>query len=112
MKRSIAAVAAALSTVFAVAAPALADANPDQHMPNPQTGYCPGGRGIKPVHAIYCNGIPYADGSYWRYVMFAVSIYMPGMDPQQRASYGLHCVTSDELVNSSLAPPGGCDSAV
>ncbi|MGH3556794.1 MAG: hypothetical protein ACRESG_08985 [Gammaproteobacteria bacterium] len=117
MKRSIAAIAAALSTVPAVAVPALADADPDPHMPGVQTGYCPGGSGMKPIqapynaNAYYCDGVPYADGSYWRYIYFPIPASMI-FNPEQVSSYGLHCVMSDELVRSSLAPPGGCDGAV
>ncbi|MGH3960901.1 hypothetical protein [Mycobacterium sp.] len=121
MKRSTAVIAATLSTVSVVAAPAVADANPDAHMPDVKTGYCPGGSGSEPINIIpgagyaalgyYCDGVPYADGSHWRYVQFPIPYSMMG-DPQQVASYGLHCVTSDELVQASLAPPGGCDGAV
>lgn len=114
MKRSIAAVAAVLSTVLATATPALAKPPPDPSMPIPQTGYCPGGRGLKnlQVATIYCDGVPYPDGSHWRYVHFAVLPDMPGMNEELRSMYGLHCVIGDELVRSSLAPPGGCDGAV
>ncbi|MGH3969780.1 MAG: hypothetical protein ACRDTV_17090 [Mycobacterium sp.] len=121
MKRSIAAIAAALSIVPAVAAPVLAGADPDPHMPNVRTGYCPGGSGSQPINIIpgagyaalgyYCKGVPYADGTYWRYVQFPIPYSMIG-DPQQNASYGLHCVVADEFANSSMAPPGGCDGAV
>jgi hypothetical protein len=121
MKRSNVVVAAALSIVPAVAAPAVADADPDPHMPDVKTGYCLGGTGSKPIQLIpgagyvavgyYCDGVPYADGSYWRYVHFPVPPSMLA-DPQQNSSYGLHCVTSDELLQSSLAPPGACDGAV
>ncbi len=114
MRRSIAAVAAALSTVFAAAAPAMARPEPDPHMPNVQTGYCPGGRGMKglQVSAIYCDGVPYPDGSHWRYVQFSTGPEMPGLNPELRSMYGLHCVVADELVPSSLAPPGGCNGGV
>lgn len=114
MKRPIAAVTAALATALTVAAPAMARPEPDPHMPNVQTGYCPAGRGMKPlqVAAIYCDGVPYQDGSRWRYVQFAVMPDMPGLNEELRSMYGLHCVIGDELVRSSLAPPGGCDGAV
>ncbi|GAB5014604.1 hypothetical protein [Mycobacterium avium] len=121
MNRSIALVAAALSIVPAIVAPAPATADPDPHMPDVRIGYCPGGRGSKPIQLMpgasygavgyYCNGVPYADGSFWRYVNFPVPASMLA-DPQQNASYGLHCVTSDEFVQASMAPPGGCDGAV
>jgi hypothetical protein len=121
MKRLIAAVAVGLSTVAAVAAPALASADPDPHMPNVKIGYCPGGTGSKPLQivpgaeyaavAYYCDGVPYADGSHWRYIQFPIPFSMIS-NPEQVSSYGLHCVIDDELANSSLAPPGGCDGAV
>lgn len=120
IKRSIAVVAAAFSIV-PVAAPTLATADPDPHMPDVKIGYCPGGKGSKPIQLMpgasygavgyYCDGVPYADGSYWRYVHFPVPASMLA-DPQQNSSYGLHCVISDELLQASLAPPGGCDGAV
>lgn len=94
--------------------PALAKPPPDPHMPNIQTGYCAGGRGLKglQVSAIYCDGVPYADGSHWRYVFFSTLTDMSGMNPELRSWYGLHCVIGDELVPSALAPPGSCDGAV
>jgi hypothetical protein len=116
MKRSIAAVTAASSTVLAIAAPALANADPDPHMPSVQTGYCPGGKGMKPIqapynaNAYYCDGVPYADGSHWRYIQFPIPTSMIS-NPEQVSFYGLHCVIGDELVRSSLAPPGGCGGA-
>lgn len=120
MKRLIAVVAAALSTLPGVAIAAPAGANPDPHMPDVKTGYCPGGSGSEPIDIIpgasyaavgyYCDGVHYADGSFWRYVQFPIPFSMIG-NPQQVASYGLHCVTSDEFTDSALAPPGGCDGA-
>jgi hypothetical protein len=120
MKRLIAAVVA-VWWMSATVAPAVAWADPDPHMPNVKTGYCPGGTGSKPLtivpgaeyfsFAYYCDGVPYADGTHWRYVQFTIPFSMI-MDPQQNASYGLHCVINDELANSSLAPPGGCEGAV
>jgi hypothetical protein len=120
MKRSIAALAA-LSTVSTVGAPTVANADPDIHMPVVQTGYCPGGRGSMPLqvvpgaeygaNAIYCDGVSYADGSHWRYIIFPIPRSMVG-NQEQVTSEGLHCVINDELVNSSLAPSGGCEGAV
>ncbi|HET9874314.1 MAG TPA: hypothetical protein VFQ37_00910 [Mycobacterium sp.] len=129
MNRRIAAAAAALTTLLVTATPALAKPPPpkpppDPHMPNVQTGYCPGGRGLKgrdaefplrrglEVSAIYCDGVPYADGSHWRYVQFSTIPDLQGMDEELRSFYGLHCVIAPELLASSFAPPGGCDGAV
>ncbi|WP_157011416.1 hypothetical protein [Mycobacterium celatum] len=95
----------------------MADTNSDPHMPDVKIGYCPGGNGTKPIAApysaaaYYCDGVPYADGSHWRYVQFPVPTSMI-FNPEQVSFYGLHCVTGDELVSSSMAPPGGCDGAV
>lgn len=114
MKRVITVVAAVLSAVLASATPALAKPPPDPHMPIPQTGHCPGGRGMKPLQfaVIYCDGVPYADGSHWRYNQFAVIPDVAGMNDELRSMYGLQCVIADEVARSSLAPPGGCDGAV
>lgn len=114
MMRSTAAVAVALSSLLAAAAPAMARPEPDPHMPNVQTGYCPAGRGMQPlqVAAIYCDGVPYADGSRWRYVQFPVPPDMPNLNVDLRSMYGLHCVVGDAVTQSSLAPPGGCNGAV
>jgi hypothetical protein len=111
MKRPIAAVALALSAMLATGAPALADRF-EPHMPDFLYGYCPGGRGIQPDNAITCDGVPYADGSHWRYTWFAVPAHIPQFPAEARPFYGLHCVIADELVPSSFAPPGGCDGAV
>lgn len=116
MRRAIAAVVAAMWTVPAIAGP-LANADSDPHMPDVKIGYCPGGNGTKPIAApysataYYCDGVPYADGSHWRYVQFPVPTSMI-FNPEQVSFYGLHCVTGDELVSSSMAPPGACDGAV
>jgi hypothetical protein len=121
MKRFIAAVAAASSTVFPVAAAAPAGADPDPHMPNVKLGYCPGGTGSRPLSVVpgaeynalayYCDGTPYPDGTHWRYFQFPIPFSMI-WNQEQIASYGLHCAIDDELVNSSLAGPGGCAGAV
>jgi hypothetical protein len=121
MRRLIAGVAVGLSSLAAVAAPALARADPDPHMPNVKIGYCPGGNGSRPLQVVpgaeynavgyYCDGEPYADGSHWRYFQFPIPFSMIG-NPEQVSSYGLHCVVNDEMANSALAPPGGCDGAV
>jgi len=45
-------------------------ADPDPHKPDAGANYCPGGAGVggQPgqVAEPYCDGVPYADGSYWR----------------------------------------------
>ena len=47
-------------------------ADPDPHKPDVGANYCPGGTGMggqpgQPVEP-YCDGVPYADGSYWHAV--------------------------------------------
>ena len=53
----------ALIATAMLAAPA-GHADPDPHKPDVGANYCPGGASQGPPEA-YCDGVPYADGSYW-----------------------------------------------
>lgn len=102
--------AAAATAVMLLVAPA-AHADPDPHIPNPQTGYCPGGG--KGGYLGYCDGIKYPDGSYWHYIQHEVvgeppspfQIGEPEVIPTMR------CVVKNGAVLAP-APPGGCGGAV
>jgi hypothetical protein len=61
----------ALIATAMLAAPA-GHADPDPHKPDVGANYCPGGAGVgglpgQPAEP-YCDGVPYADGSYWHAV--------------------------------------------
>ncbi|UQX09611.1 hypothetical protein [Candidatus Mycobacterium methanotrophicum] len=58
----------ALIATAVLAAPA-GYADPDPHNPDVGANFCPGGAGVggqpgQPAEP-YCDGVPYADGSYW-----------------------------------------------
>jgi len=65
-------------------------ADPDPHKPDAGANYCPGGAGaVDPTGEPYCDGVPYADGSYWHAVkrsagaqtVFMVQCVMPHPPP-------------------------------
>lgn len=81
------------------AAPAQAD--PDPHLPDITSNYCPGfERGGMWNHV--CGGVNYPDGSHWVDVQY----FVPWVGPADYPSGpGRHCVNQN---GSALAPPGGC----
>jgi hypothetical protein len=96
------------STAVVCAAPAHAD--PDPHIPNMQAGYCPGGGIGSQVYLAYCDGVPYADGSYWHTIQYGVP--MIG-HPNGLLSPGMQCVVNPGGgPTPQPAPPGGCGGAV
>jgi len=106
MKTTLAAAAATTFTSMALAVPAVAD--PDPHMPDPQTMYCPGGGAGSMIYAGWCDGVPYPDGSYWHYIQYGIP--MIG-HPAGLLSPGMQCVIPNGAVPAP-APPGGCGGAV
>ncbi|UQX11397.1 hypothetical protein [Candidatus Mycobacterium methanotrophicum] len=50
-------------------ATARADTPPDPHIPDPATGYCPGG-GMGNMFEGYCDGAHYPDGTYWHRLLY------------------------------------------
>jgi hypothetical protein len=77
-------------------------ADPDPHKPDVGANFCPGGASPGPPEA-YCDGVPYADGSYWH--------------AMQRVSGGnnsfvvVQCVKQGHWPQPPVAlpaPPGGC----
>lgn len=103
----------AVSTALLGASVASAD-DPDPHIPNMQSGYCPGGGMGLPWYGMgaqlaYCDGVLYPDGSYWHIFLYApgstYSFYTP-IPPAQ-------CVINpDNGPVPQPAPPGGCGGAV
>jgi hypothetical protein len=98
---------ATLAAVAAVGVAPLASADPpgqNPHMPNVTIGYCPGGQGGF-LATKWCDGQPYADGSYWhQLIMTGSSITGP--------VFQLNCVVNDGSPIPPAAPPGGCGGAV
>lgn len=92
MKAVIAALVVASALLYSPAA--LAD-SPDARVPNGAALWCQGGMGNVAL-APFCNGTPYADGSYWHQTadipMFRVNWHEPV------------CVSPGDVP----APPGGC----
>jgi hypothetical protein len=99
--------AALAATVAAVGVAPLASADPPgqtPHMPNVTIGYCPGGQGGF-LATKWCDGQPYADGSYWhQLIMTGSSLTGP--------VFQLNCVVNDGSPIPPAAPPGGCGGAV
>ena len=105
--------------VGAVAAAAVgmpgAGADPDPHIPNPSTGYCPGGSMGSPIYMGFCDGIPYPDGTKWHTRQWGIPLYgnpnglagTSGGGPS-----GAECVIDDGSPVPPPAPPGGCGGAV
>lgn len=91
-----------------LAAAPMAQADPDPHMPNPQANYCPGGGMGSMIYAGYCDGVPYADGSFWHYIQYGMPLvgHQAGL-----LSPGMQCVVPGGPIPAP-APPGGCGGAV
>lgn len=74
----------------------------DPHMPNVTIGYCPGGQGGF-LATKWCDGAPYADGTYWHQLVMTGSSFTGPV-------FQLDCVVFNPDVNPipQPAPPGGC----
>jgi hypothetical protein len=107
VRHFLAALSVAAAAVLS-AAPAFADPAADPHMPNMQTGYCPGGGMGSQISLAYCDGVPYSDGSYWHTIQYGAP--MIG-HPYGLLSPGLQCVVGGGAVPQP-APPGACGGAV
>jgi hypothetical protein len=104
----------ALIAVAVLAAPA-GHADPDPHKPDAGANYCPGGAGVggQPgqVAEPYCDGVPYADGSYWHatkrsagaQTVFMVQCVVPPPAPGPFAG-----LLPQQPTGPIPAPPGGC----
>ena len=108
MHELLAAALGAATVAVLAAAPVHAEPAPDPHMPNMQTGYCPGGGMGSQISLAYCDGVPYPDGSFWHTIQYGAP--MIG-HPYGLLSPGLQCVVGGGPVPQP-APPGGCGGAV
>lgn len=95
---------AAFTPVFVVHA----DPDPDPHIPDMAAKYCPGGMKSLFV-STYCDGMPYADGSYWHIVSTEA---MPDDYSSSPRISPMRCVVPSGGVVPQWAPPGGCEGAV
>jgi hypothetical protein len=87
------------------------DPGPDPHIPNMAVNYCPNGGPKWLWVTTYCDGMPYADGSYWRIVR-SESSYSGGYYEPPSTSPMKCVVNPGGGVVPQPAPPGGCDGAV
>jgi hypothetical protein len=76
----------------------------DPHIPNPMTGWCPGGGAGGLAGMGFCDGARYPNGSYWHVLRPAV----PFAGSQMR----MDGVVDEGSIIPPLAPPGGCGGAV
>lgn len=95
-------------TVF-WAASAHAAPNPDPHIPDIRSDYCPGGGAGIVSWIAYCDGIPYPDGTYWHYIQYGAPIVGR---PAGALSPGMQCVINLGGPVPAPAPIGGCGGAV
>lgn len=97
----------------------VAHAGPDPHIPNPQTGYCPGGSMGSPIWFGYCDGEHYPDGTYWHTFQNGIPIYghpngalgTGGLIGPQDGPSGAVCVLDNDSPVPAAAGPGGCGGA-
>ncbi len=94
---------AAIAAAIAFAPLAHADPTPDPHIPNPLTGYCPGG-GMGNLFEGYCDGVKYPDGSYWHRIQYG-GYNLPWFNQTGGAptQLGLSCVVDPD--NSPIPQP-------
>ncbi|OBK40938.1 hypothetical protein [Mycobacterium kubicae] len=97
--------------LLSISLPAVAQADPDPHMPDPHTNFCPGGGSGNPplFGGGNCDGIKYPDGSYWHIEVYGYGTPMPYWE-QDFYTVGPNCVVDNG--SPVPAPPGGCDGAV
>ena len=85
-----------------------ADPDPDPHIPDMAANYCPGGMQSILI-STYCDGVPYADGSYWHIVS---TMAMPDDYTSSPRISPMRCVVPSGGPVPQWAPPGGCQGAV
>ncbi|OBJ60346.1 hypothetical protein [Mycobacterium sp. 1423905.2] len=96
--------------LFGAFFPASAQADPDPHIPDPISTYCPGGKDQPFFGNATCDGIKYPDGSFWR-----VTLWQAGQSPfymPTDITLNRQCVIDNGSPDPVPAPPGGCDGAV
>jgi len=107
--RTVLASAIAALAAFTLAPVTLADPDPDPHIPNMTANYCPNGGPKWGFVSTFCDGMPYADGSYWH----IVKTRSFGDDYSPPSTSPMRCVVDpDGGPLPQPAPPGGCDGAV
>lgn len=84
-----------LSAAVVLCAPAAHADDADPRIPNGPVQWCQGGMGNVAL-APFCNGTPYADGSYWHQTADVPFFRLNWHEPL--------CVTAGDVP----APPGGC----
>lgn len=82
-----------------------AHADPDPHIPDPQTSYCPGGGMGSMIWYGYCDGEHYPDGTYWHW--FQQGIPTIG-HPAGLLGQPMECVVDNGTPMPPPAPPDGC----
>jgi hypothetical protein len=108
--RALLVAATAAVAAFTVAPVTRADPDPDPHIPNMAANYCPNGGPKWLFASTYCDGMPYADGSYWHIVKRS---YFSGIDDYTPDTSPMRCVVDpDGAPVPQPAPPGGCEGAV
>jgi hypothetical protein len=90
-----------------------AHADPDPHKPDVGANYCPGGTGVgglpgQPAEP-FCDGVPYADGSYWHAVQRSGTNFVIVQCVVPQPPPGPFSPFMPQLPPGPLpAPPGGC----
>lgn len=113
MKPAIVA-AGVIAAAAIITAPAV-HADPDPHMPNPSTGYCPGGSMGSPIYLGFCDGEHYPDGTYWHTRQWGIPLYGNSnglLGTNGGGPAGAECVIDNGSPMPPPAPPGGCGGAV
>jgi hypothetical protein len=88
-----------------------ANPDPDPHIRNMAANYCPNGGPKWVFVSTYCDGMPYADGSYWHIVRTGSQYF--GDNYSSPSTSPMRCVVNpDGGPLPQPAPPGGCEGAV
>ena len=115
MFRTVLVAAIAALAAFTVAPVTRADPDPDPgpdpHIPNIQANFCPGGGTAVMWMMTYCDGVPYADGSYW-HIFKSQGQTIQGITSADTTSPMRCVVNPGGGPVPQPAPPGGCDGAV
>ncbi len=100
----------ALIATAMLAAPA-GHADPDPHKPDVGANYCPGGGTVGTQSPeIYCDGVPYPDGSYWHAIQHGASgtTYVVVQCVKPAPPPGPFSGLVPQLPGPLPAPPGSC----
>jgi hypothetical protein len=102
----------ALIATAILSAPA-GHADPDPHKPDVGTNYCPGGAApADGSHEAFCDGVPYADGSYWHATQRGASgtsfVVVQCVVPAPPPGPFSGLLPQPPLTGPIPAPAGGC----